>query len=139
MIEGRPDSTLLCKAITDAHGLATLSGCGSGAGLRLMASLVGYFPATAGVPLQDRPVIDISLSKKILVQQTTEVQADSQRVLAESANSEAKLPLENATSSPLRPNTLVDALPLIPGVIRTPNGRVQIAGLDEERWYRGLL
>jgi hypothetical protein len=74
MIEGRSDSTLLCKAITDAHGLATLSGCGSAAGLRLMASLVGYFPATAGVPLQDRPVIDISLSKKILVQ-TTEVQA----------------------------------------------------------------
>jgi hypothetical protein len=39
---------------------------------------------------------------------------------------------KNATSSPLRPNTLVDALPLIPGVIRTPDGRIQIAGLDEE-------
>jgi hypothetical protein len=132
MIEGRSDSALLCKAITDVHGLATLSGRGSAAGLRLIASLVGYFPAAAGVPLQDRPVIEITLSKKILLQQTTEVQADSQGVLAESANSEAKLPLENATSSPLRPNTLVDALPLIPGVIRTPDGRVQVAGLDEE-------
>lgn len=37
-----------------------------------------------------------------------------------------------ATSSPLRPNTLVDALPLVPGAIRTPDGRVQIVGLDEE-------
>ncbi len=33
---------------------------------------------------------------------------------------------------PLRPSTLVDALPLVPGVIRTPDGRVQIAGQDEE-------
>jgi hypothetical protein len=40
--------------------------------------------------------------------------------------------MENATSTPLRPSTLVDALPLIPGVIRTPDGRVQIAGQDEE-------
>ena len=70
--------------------------------------------------------------RKYSYNRTTEVQADSQGVLAESANSEAKLPLENATSSPLRPNTLVDALPLIPGVIRTPDGRVQVAGLDEE-------
>jgi outer membrane receptor for ferrienterochelin and colicin len=52
--------------------------------------------------------------------------------LTEAASSEAKLPLEEATSSTLRPNTLVDALPLVPGVIRTPDGRVQIAGLDEE-------
>jgi hypothetical protein len=132
MIEGRSDSTLLCKAITDVHGLAILSGCGSAAGLRLIASLVGYLTATTGVPLQDRPVIEITLSRKILVEQTTEVQADSQSILAESASSEAKVPLENATSSPLRPNTVVDALPLVPGVIRTPDGRVQIGGLDEE-------
>ena len=132
MIEAKSDSPLLCKAITDVHGLATLSGCGSAAGLRLIASLVGYIPATTGVPLQDRPVIEITLSKKILVQQTIEVRADSPSVLTESASSETKLPLEDAKSSPVRPNTLVDALPLIPGVIRTPDGRVQIAGLDEE-------
>ena len=131
-IEGRSGSALLCKAVTDAHGLATLSDCGSAAGLHLTASLADYIPVTTGVPLQDRASIEITLSKRILVQQTTEVQADSQSALTESASSEAKLPVENATSSPLRPNTLVDALPLIPGVIRTPDGRVQIAGRDEE-------
>jgi hypothetical protein len=131
-IEGRSGSALLCKAVTDAHGLATLSDCGSVAGLRLTASLVGYLSATTDVPLQDRASIEITLSKKILVQQTTEVQADSQSALTESASSEAKLPMENVTSTPLRPSTLVDALPLVPGVIRTPDGRVQIAGQDEE-------
>ena len=83
-------------------------------------------------PLQDRAAIEITLSKTILVQETTVVQADSQSVLSESASSETKLPMESATSSPLRPSTLVDALPLVPGVIRTPDGRVQIAGQDEE-------
>jgi hypothetical protein len=130
-IEGRSGSALLCKAVTDVHGLARLSDCGAVAGLSLTASLVGYV-STTGVPLQDRVPIEFTLPKKMVVQQTTEVQADSQSALTESASSEAKLPLENATSSPLRPNTLVDALPLVPGVIRTPDGRVQIAGQDEE-------
>src|SRR5277367_3256082 len=53
-IEGRSDSALLCEAITDVHGLATLSDCGSAAGLRLIASLAGYVSATTSSPLQDR-------------------------------------------------------------------------------------
>jgi len=132
MIEGRSGSALLCKALTDAHGLATLSDCGSAAGIRLTASLVGYVPATTSVPLQDQGAIEFTLSKQIVVEQTAEVQAASQSALTESASSEARLPMENATSTPLRPSTLVDALPLVPGVIRTPDGRVQIAGQDEE-------
>jgi hypothetical protein len=131
-IEGRSASTLLCKAVTDVHGLATLSDCGSATGLRLTANLEGYVPATTSGSLQDRPAIEITLSRKTVVQQTIEVQADSQSALTESASSEAKLPIENATVTPLRPSTLVDALPLVPGVIRTPDGRVQIAGQDEE-------
>jgi hypothetical protein len=132
MIEGRSGSTLLCKALTDVHGLATLSDCGSAAGLHLTANLEGYVPATTSVPLQDRPAIEITLSRKTVVQQTVEVQAEPHSALTESASSEAKLPVENATVTPLRPSTLVDALPLVPGVIRTPDGRVQIAGQDEE-------
>jgi hypothetical protein len=132
MIEGRSSSDLLCKAVTDAKGLATLSDCGPAAGLRLTANLAGYIPATTDVSRQDRAAIEITLSKTILVQETTTVQANSPSVLSESASSETKLPMESATSSPLRPSTLVDALPLVPGVIRTPDGRVQIAGQDEE-------
>ena len=131
-IEGRSGSTLLCKAFTDVHGLATLSDCGSTDGLRLTANLAGYFPANTVDPLKDGAPIEITLPKKILVQQTTEVQAEPQSALTEGVSSEAMLPVENATVSPLRPSTLVDALPLAPGVIRTPDGRVQIAGQDEE-------
>jgi outer membrane receptor for ferrienterochelin and colicin len=131
-IEGRSGSAVLCKATTDAHGLATLNDCGSAAGLRLTASLAGYIPATTAVSLQNQGAIEFTLSKRIVVEQTTEVRADSQSALTEAASSESKLPMENATVTPLRPSTLVDALPLVPGVIRTPDGRVQIAGQDEE-------
>ena len=131
-IEGRSGSALLCKAVTDIHGLATLSDCGSAAGLLLTANLEGYIPATTPVPAQDQAAFEITLSKKLLVQQTTEVKADSQSALTESASSETRLPVGNATLSTLRPSTVVDALPLVPGVIRTPDGHVQIAGQDEE-------
>jgi len=32
---------------------------------------------------------------------------------------------------PLRPITLTDALPLVPGVVRAPNGQTQIEGAGE--------
>ena len=131
-IEGKSDSAFLCEAITDVHGLAKLTGCGSAAGLQFTASLEGYFPATTGLASQDTANIEITLSKRMVVQQTTVVQADSQSALTEVASSETTLPVEGATSTALRPSTVVEALPLVPGVIRTPDGRVQIAGLDEE-------
>jgi hypothetical protein len=130
-IEGRSGSALLCKAVTDTHGLATLSDCGSAGGLLLTANLEGYISATTPVLAQDPAAFEITLSKKLLVQETTEVKADSPSVLAESGSSETRLPVGNATLSTLRPSTVVDALPLVPGVIRTPDGRVQIAGQDE--------
>src|SRR5260370_7669845 len=38
-IEGRSGSALLCKAVTDAHGLATLTDCGPSPALRLPPTL----------------------------------------------------------------------------------------------------
>jgi len=131
-IEGRSNAVLSCKAITDAKGWAALEGCNPSPELRLTASLEGYVSASTNISSRDPAVIEITLSKTTTVQQNIVVQASSQSPLTESASSEAKLPMESAKSSPLRPNTLVDTLPLVPGVIRTPDGRVQVAGLDEE-------
>jgi hypothetical protein len=131
-IEGRSDRALLCKAVTDTAGRAKLSGCGSSGELRLTARLDGYVSATTSFSVKDNNVIEIALSKTTAVQQSVEVHADSQRPLTESRSSESKLPMEDAKSTSLRPNTIVDALPLVPGVIRTPDGRVHVTGLDEE-------
>jgi hypothetical protein len=45
---------------------------------------------------------------------------------------ESKLSVTEATQTPLRPATLADVLPLVPGVIRLPDGQVSIGGLGEE-------
>ena len=66
------------------------------------------------------------------MQQSVTVQGSSEDALAEPVSSETKIAVEEAKIGPLRPNTLVDSLPLVPGVIRTPDGRVQISGVDEE-------
>jgi outer membrane receptor for ferrienterochelin and colicin len=66
------------------------------------------------------------------VQQSVTVQSsNSQNPLAEASSSETTLPTGSAKSSPLRPSTVIDTLPLVPGVIRTPDGRVQVSGVDE--------
>src|SRR5260370_2165534 len=59
-------------------------------------------------------------------------QGEEESAMVMSERCDAKLTVAEATASPLRPGTLIDALPLVPGVIRTPDGRVKIAGLDEQ-------
>jgi hypothetical protein len=133
-VEGRSDSALLCNAVTNVHGQAKLA-CGSTPKLHLAASLGGYITTTTVISAQeqaDKSLVEIALAPAQPVQQNVTVKAQSQNPVTEAASSETRLPMNDATSSPLRPNTLVDALPLVPGVIRTPDGRVQIGGLDEE-------
>ncbi|HEY4045815.1 MAG TPA: hypothetical protein VGM27_03020, partial [Acidobacteriaceae bacterium] len=128
-VDGRSAKASLCKTVTDAQGQATLSGCGSVGEVRLTASLPGYVSATTSVSLTNQNVLEIALSKMTNVQQNVVVQGNSQSPLTESKSSETKLPMEDAKVGPLRPATLVDTLPLVPGVIRTPDGRVQVTGL----------
>ena len=130
-IEGISGSALLCKAVSDANGEATLNGCSFSNRLQITATLQGYVSATTTLSA-DQSIVEISLSQLSAVQQNVTVHASSSSPLATAANSESKLPLDEAKLSPLRPNTLADALPLVPGVIRTPDGRVQISGQDEE-------
>jgi len=83
-------------------------------------------------PCKNRAAIEITLSKKTVVQQTVEVQTDSQSALTESASSESQLSVENATSSPRRPNTLVDALPLNLALYERPMAAFRSPARDEE-------
>lgn len=131
-VEARSDAALLCQAVTDAQGEATLGGCRPTEDLHITAKLQGYLSGTAILSNTGKSAIEFSLAKAPLVEQNVTVQAASESPLTEAASSEAKLPLEEAASSPLRPSTLTEALPLVPGVVRTTDGRVQISGMSEE-------
>lgn len=133
-IQGKSESAVLCGGVTDPQGHAALN-CGPVRDLHFTISVTGYVTLTTDVSALDQAagsVIEVALSKAQKVQQNVTVQAQSQNPVTEASSSETRLPMDQAKSSPLRPSTLVDALPLVPGVIRTPDGRVQIDGFDEE-------
>jgi hypothetical protein len=134
-VEGRrttPDGGVACSTTTDAQGRGTLEGCGNFTPMRVTVNLQGFFVAGQDVAAGKRSAITIKLIPSPTVQQSVTVQSNNrQNPLAEASSSETTLPTQNAKSSPLRPSTVIDTLPLVPGIIRTPDGRVQVSGVDE--------
>ena len=133
IVEGSSRAGIVCRVVTDSQGRGTLRGCGNElTTLHISARLQGYVAAATDIDLKDETNLEIVLTPAVEVQQSVTVQSSPQSPLAEVSSSESKLPIADAKSSPLRPSTVIETLPLVPGVIRTPAGRVQISGVDEE-------
>jgi hypothetical protein len=135
IIEGHKaasDPSVVCSTITDAEGQGVLKDCGPSPLVQITARLSGYVTGTAEIPVGQGTMVQIALIPAPTAQQSVTVQAsDTKSPLTEASSSETRLPVESAKSTPLRPSTMIDELPLVPGVIRTPDGRVQVSGLDE--------
>ena len=135
IIEGHKaasDPSVVCSTITDAEGQGVLKDCGPSPLVQITARLSGYVTGTAEIPVGQGTMVQIALIPAPTAQQSVTVQAsDTKSPLTEASSSETRLPVKSAKSTPLRPSTMIDELPLVPGVIRTPDGRVQVSGLDE--------
>ncbi len=123
----RPVSTT-----TDAHGRATLN---LPSGTMEFTVIKGGFitvQTTATVSGGTTPILlKIILTQSPLLKQEVTVRATPSNPTEESASAPATLAPEQAKLAPARPATLIDALPLVPGVVRTPDGKLQIGGSDE--------
>jgi len=120
-------------ATTTPDGRATVH-CPRDRDCVITAIAPGYLPARVTVKPSDEiagTVFEIALSRAVHAEETVTVHAQPTSPIAEAASSQTTLNTEQATTTDLRPSTIVDTLPLVPGVVRTPDGRVQIAGLDE--------
>lgn len=133
LIEAELGSMVMSTAKSDAQGRASVR-CEAPRFCTVTVSLDGYNRVQMQVGSKESAAseLQIELSKSMQRTEAITVQAEEESPLAASESSESKLPVVEATASPLRPGTLIDALPLVPGVIRTPDGRVKIAGLDEQ-------
>lgn len=132
-IEAGPGGSIISTAATGMSGEASIH-CPKDQDCVITASAPGFLPVKVTVKSEDEVAgtsLEIALTRAVHTEETVTVHAQPSSPVAEAASSETTLPSEQATSTPLRPSTLVDALPLIPGVIRTADGRVQISGLDE--------
>jgi hypothetical protein len=117
------------SAVTDREGHASVH-C-SPADCVVTAKLAGYqtveIPVTAG-----DAALSVELVKKLEHTEAVTVQANDTGPLAVEDIGQSKLEVAAATQTPLRPATLADILPLVPGVIRLPDGQVNISGLGEQ-------
>jgi Carboxypeptidase regulatory-like domain len=117
------------SAVTDRDGHASVH-C-SPADCVVTAKLSGY--QTIELPVQaGETEVGVALVRKLEHSEAVTVHANDNDPLAVEEIGESKLEVAAATQTPLRPATLADILPLVPGVIRLPDGQVNISGLGEQ-------
>jgi hypothetical protein len=133
-VELRLGDKLASTASTDATGKVTLTVNAPGK-YSLNIQKKGYQPAETTLAVSEGSAaqdVDVVLSSVALIKQNVEVKGEASNPITETSSAPATLAPTQAKDTPLRPATLVDALPLIPGIVRGPDGSVRIAGFGED-------
>jgi len=121
------------SALTDDQGQASLT-LGVGQTYLLTVSKKDYITSEVPLVVSSQGAlqhVEIVLTRIALSQQNVEVQESAPTAVSEPAKIEATINTTQAANTPSQPATLADVLPLLPGVVRTGDGRLQIAGYDE--------
>src|SRR5271165_4745657 len=130
----RLNRKLLSTSTTGAAGKVTLPINAAGSYL-LNIQKRGYLPTETALEVSEGNAaqdVDVVLSEAALSQQTVEVKGEASNPVTETTSSPATIAPTQAKNTPLRPATVADALPLIPGIVRAPDGSVRIAGFGED-------
>jgi hypothetical protein len=94
----------------------------------------GFAPFVKAIKLSagESAVVDVVLSIQAVVQQVT-VRAQGQRLSPEEAAPASAVKNQELEALPLAEQKFKNALPLVPGVIRTPDGKLDIRGSSEDQ------
>jgi hypothetical protein len=133
-VEVRASDKLVSIASTDAAGKVALSVNAPGT-YSMNIQKQGYVPNKTALEVSDGsavPDIEVVLNAAVLSQQSMEVKGEASNPVTEATNSPTTLAPAQVKDTPLRPATVVDALPLVPGIVRAPDGSVRIAGFGED-------
>jgi len=126
-------ATLVASGETDARGVATFHL--SGAGQYSLSAVKEGFQSLTKNDLEVAPgsaTVELTLVERLSSHQTVDVEASVPPV-EQGASTPTKLPPEVARELPARPANVAEALPLVPGVVRKPDGALQISGSAEHR------
>lgn len=105
----------------------------------LTCAAIGYEPVSQKnleITASPPPFLQVTLPKEVIVRQKVEVHGKAATVTQETTTPPAKLSSPQLADLPLVEQKFKAALPLVPGVVRTPNGRINIKGAVENQ---GLL
>ena len=120
------------SGVTDVNGRVKLQVPAAGKYV-LTISKAGYINTRAEIAIavdSQAQDLEVVLPQNGLKQQKVTIQSGLPAV-REQAGTQATLAPESAKETPSRPATLTDALPLLPGVVRSNDGALDIAGYSE--------
>jgi hypothetical protein len=126
---------LIAESVTDSHGAAEFTGLGPDS-YRILAASPAHQSSSETVVLsanQGSIEIDFTLVAKPERTESVEVRATAGPEIEQSSSPATGLRREDVKSLPSKPATVVDTLPLVPGIARTPDGEIQIGGTGEHR------
>jgi hypothetical protein len=133
-VQLRTGQEAIPPAGTDASGHARFTALRSGL-YEVTAAKEGFEPARKGdLDLSKAGSISVELTMipSLARHDSVEVQGTVSPV-EQGATTSTELQAKTAKALPSRPATVADALPLIPGVVRNAEGRLQISGSGEHR------
>jgi hypothetical protein len=102
----------------------------------LTCAALGYEPVIQrdiGIAEGQPPFIQVVLPREIIVRQKVEVKEKAPAVSLETTAPPATINSNQLRTLPLVEQKFLAALPLVPGVIRTPDGRINIKGVTENQ------
>jgi hypothetical protein len=125
------EGKLLARMKTRTDGRASVR-VGRGL-LTLSIHQNGYIPVDQVVDTRtmSESVFEIKIMRVLQAHETVNVQATTEDITEQTSSPGESIKPQEANESPLRPLTLTDALPLVPGVVLAPNGQTQIEGAGE--------
>jgi hypothetical protein len=125
------EGMLLARMKTGTDGRASVR-VGQGL-LTLSIHQNGYIPVDRVVDTRSRSgsVFEIKIERVLQAHETVNVQATTEDITEQTSSPGESIKPQEANESPMRPLTLTDALPLVPGVVLAPNGQTQIEGAGE--------
>ena len=96
---------------------------------RLTAALEGYLDATQEVRLEPGARVEVTLTLTLRpVQEEVTVRGEAEGVQADQTAPETQIAGATLVNAPLASERFLDALPLVPGVVRGPDGLIKIKG-----------
>lgn len=127
-----PDLTPFGERLTEINGTADFEKVPCGA-WRVTAAKEGFEAASKTVEIAGGASVEVSLTLNPQIHRSSVEVTDTAPAVEQSASQSNELrPIELKTI-PTNPATVTETLPLVPGVVRTPDGELKIDGTGEHR------
>ena len=131
-IQIKSGNTIVATAATDAEGRAHFDPLPSGR-YDLSATRAGFRPLVRSDILLSDSTGKIELTLQAAPQHEHIDVHDTTEAVAEASSTPTQIASSVARDLPGRPATVADVLPLVPGVVRSPSGDLQISSSGEHR------